>query len=93
MMTWTEFTTGLRHVAGHGTTQGLALDTRASLYGLSMIAGGDAEPGGVYLTETGRKWLARVNDQTNARVLEAYAAALDRLLPGPDTKGEYRGHD
>lgn len=79
-MTWSQFTDGLRAVAGTGSTRALDPATTTSLYGLRMIEGSEADNSGVMLTTTGRLWLTRVTNRENERLLEAYAAVIDRAI-------------
>lgn len=86
-MTWTEFTHGLRHVAQRGTTQGLSAHVIQSMTGLEMIAGNEAQGGGVVLTDNGRMWYQRtVVDRENERLLEGYAEVLASAF-GMDGRG------
>lgn len=79
-MTWSQFTDGLRAVAGTGSTRTLDPDTATALYGLRMIEGSEADNSGVILTTTGRLWLTRITNRENERLLEAYAAVIDRAI-------------
>ncbi|HXU02804.1 MAG TPA: hypothetical protein VN903_17685 [Polyangia bacterium] len=80
-MIWREFTEGLAHVAQHGHTQGLEAHVVASLRGLAMITGSEADDSGVVLTGTGRSWYQRTTvNPENERLLRVYAEAIDRLF-------------
>jgi hypothetical protein len=86
-MMWSEFVEGLKTVHDTGRTQALSVETTASLLGLRMIEGSEADAGGVVLTTTGRLWYDRITDRENERLLEAYAATLGRVLTHDHRRG------